>query len=399
MQFHLMSLLSPPESSSYEEAQIGRLAHVMLLTTMAGSLVLGIANFLHGWLVESLCLFGLVVVSAAGSLLNHYGHRDLASFVLCVSLFAAIGALLYEGKGLQDEVVLAYPLCILASAFLLRRRGLVLSTIGSVATIMLIYELEAHGVQITQPPDTLYRAGVTSFLLVITASMIGVVRSTWLSHLDELQRTYDLTLQGWGKALEYRDGETAGHSRRVSELCSLLGRKLGCKEAEIIQLRRGAYLHDIGKMVIPDSILLKRGRFTDEEWQLMRQHTALGVELIANIPYLQPVATILSSHHENWDGTGYPLGLKEESIPLAARMFTVVDQWDALNSNRPYRKAWPRDQVIAYMQANSGKIFDPRILKAFLELVQEDSMPFVDGPGPDRAASANAITEPKPRAI
>jgi HD-GYP domain-containing protein (c-di-GMP phosphodiesterase class II) len=176
-------------------------------------------------------------------------------------------------------------------------------------------------------------------------------------------------LHGWAKALEYRDGETAGHSQRVTELSVAVGQALGLEAEDMINIRRGSYLHDIGKMAIPDNILLKPGVLTDDEWKIMKLHPLRSREFLAGIPFLQGAIPIAYSHHERWDGTGYPEGLKGREIPLLARIFAVVDNWDALTSDRPYRKAWTDEKTIAYLKENAGRMFDPQILEAFLSII------------------------------
>ena len=169
-------------------------------------------------------------------------------------------------------------------------------------------------------------------------------RKTFLDILQvtnqELERSYDATLEGWSDALELRERETAGHSQRVVELTLAIARAMGLPETQLIHIRRGALLHDIGKMGIPDSILLKPGPLTDDEWRTMRHHTIYAHKLLNGIAYLQPALDIPYYHHERWDGQGYPNKLAGDSIPIAARIFAVVDVWDALTSNRPYRLAW-----------------------------------------------------------
>ncbi len=187
------------------------------------------------------------------------------------------------------------------------------------------------------------------------------------SHGD-LAMAYDTTLEGWSRALDLRDKETEGHSQRVTELTVRLARAMGLSESEIVHIRRGALLHDIGKMGIPDAILLKPGPLTDAEWATMRLHPVYGYELLAPIGYLRPALDIPWCHHEKWDGGGYPRGLAGEEIPLAARLFAVVDVWDALRSDRPYRKAWEAGAVREYLAAQSGRHFDPRVVATFLQL-------------------------------
>jgi PAS domain S-box-containing protein len=185
----------------------------------------------------------------------------------------------------------------------------------------------------------------------------------------ELTLAYDATLEGWSRALDLRDKETEGHTQRVTEMTLRLARAMGMSEGELVQMRRGALLHDIGKMGIPDSILLKPGPLTDEEWGVMRQHPALAHEMLSPIVHLRPALDIPYCHHEKWDGTGYPRGLKGEQIPLAARIFAVVDVWDALRSDRPYRPAWPAETAREHIRSLAGTHFDPRVVEAFLNLL------------------------------
>jgi len=213
-------------------------------------------------------------------------------------------------------------------------------------------------------------------LLLVAATVTLVVAGNLESNFErvkksegELRKNYDLTLAAWAKVLEYRDKETEGHSRRLVELSTQLARALNRSEEEIVHLRRGALLHDIGKMAIPDEILLKAGALNDVERRTMEQHPIYAKQMLAEVAFLQPSIEIAYSHHERWDGLGYPEGLKGEEIPLSARLFAVVDQWDALTSDRPYRKAWERENVITYLKENAGKIYDPEIVKVFLTII------------------------------
>jgi putative two-component system response regulator len=185
----------------------------------------------------------------------------------------------------------------------------------------------------------------------------------------ELQEAYEATIEGWSRALELRDSETQGHTERVTTLSLRLAQAIGLSETELTHIRRGALLHDIGKMAIPDGILLKSGPLTTEEWAIMRRHPLYAYELLLPIAYLRPALDIPYHHHEKWDGTGYPDGLQGEQIPLAARLFAVVDVWDALISDRPYRPGWSQEKVKAYLQEEAGKYFDPRIVELFLTMI------------------------------
>jgi PAS domain S-box-containing protein len=192
-----------------------------------------------------------------------------------------------------------------------------------------------------------------------------------LMHAVNLSQAYDSTLEGWAHALELRDQETEGHARKVVQKTLDLAKRLGISNNELEHVRRGALLHDIGKMGIPDSVLLKPGTLNEREWEIMRRHPEYANNLMHPIEYLHPALDIPYCHHEKWDGSGYPRGLKGEEIPLVARIFAIVDVWDALMSNRPYRKSWSKDQANEYLRAQAGKHFDPSVVNAFLEMIAE----------------------------
>lgn len=188
----------------------------------------------------------------------------------------------------------------------------------------------------------------------------------------DLAVAYETTLEGWAKTLELRDRETEGHSQRVMELTLRLAHKLGVEDDGLVHLQRGAILHDIGKMGVPDSILLKDGPLDNEEWEIMKKHPVFAHEMLSNIPFLKEAVDIPYGHHEKWDGSGYPQGLTGEEIPLSARIFAIVDVWDALRSDRPYRKAWSDKDALKYIYEESGKHFDPNVVRAFLEMIGEN---------------------------
>lgn len=184
----------------------------------------------------------------------------------------------------------------------------------------------------------------------------------------ELSDAYERTLEGWVAALDLRDKETEGHTQRVTELTVRLARAHGMADPELIHVRRGALLHDIGKLGIPDAILLKEGPLTDDEWVVMRKHPGYAFQWLSPIDYLRPALDIPYCHHEKWDGTGYPRGLAGETIPLSARIFAIVDVWDALRSDRPYRKAWPVEKTLDHIKSGAGKHFDPSVVDEFVGL-------------------------------
>lgn len=184
----------------------------------------------------------------------------------------------------------------------------------------------------------------------------------------DIGQAIETTIYGWSKAMDSRDHETEGHTRRVAEMSHALGVKAGLEGDELQNLKFGALLHDIGKIGIPDSILLKPGKLTEGEFEVMRNHTLLGFEMLKDIPFLQDAVEVVLYHHERWDGTGYPYGLKGEEIPFAARLFAIADVWDALRSDRPYREAWSEERVREYIKEQSGIHFDPRIVDIYLGL-------------------------------
>ncbi|HEX4840748.1 MAG TPA: HD domain-containing phosphohydrolase, partial [bacterium] len=202
---------------------------------------------------------------------------------------------------------------------------------------------------------------------------IAVDNATLFDNLQrlnrDLARAYDTTLEGWSRAMDLRDKETEGHTQRVTDLTVRLARAMGLREDQVVHLRRGALLHDIGKMGIPDAILFKPDKLTAEEWTHMRRHPEYARDLLQPVEYLRPALAVPYAHHEKWDGSGYPQGLRGDQIPLEARIFAVVDVWDALTSDRPYRPAWSRERALTYVREESGKHFDPKVAEAFVNLM------------------------------
>lgn len=186
----------------------------------------------------------------------------------------------------------------------------------------------------------------------------------------QLLAAYEATIESLSHAMDLRDHETEGHSRRVAHLTVELAKLLGMSAEQIVHLRRGALLHDLGKIGIPDAILHKPIALSEGEWEIMRRHPQFAYDMLHPIEYLRPALDIPYSHHEKWDGSGYPRGLRGEEIPLAARLFAVIDVWDALTSDRPYRRAWSKQEALTYIREQSGQHFDPRVVELFFNVLK-----------------------------
>jgi len=196
------------------------------------------------------------------------------------------------------------------------------------------------------------------------------------SKLEELHQelliSYHKTIEGWSNALDLRDKETEGHTQRVTQKCVEFARAIGVGEEQLEHVRMGGLLHDIGKLGVPDAILLKPGKLTEEEWEIMRMHPVYAYQWLAPIAFLKMAVVIPYCHHEKWDGSGYPRGLRGEDIPLFARLFAIVDVWDALSSDRPYRNALSKAEVLEYIRNQSGLYFDPSLVHVFIDLIRDE---------------------------
>ncbi len=285
------------------------------------------------------------------------------------------------GEGLAGQVVMqqqTYHVTDLQSApetrndILIKREGFVayigipLIVKGQIKGVFEVFQRSA----ISPTPDWM------DFLHTLAGqAAIAIDNSHLFENLQrsnqELMQAYDTTLEGWARALELRDQETEGHTRRVTKLTLQLAKYMGIKDSELVNIRRGVLLHDIGKMGVPDNILKKTGPLSEAEWGEMRQHPVYAYKLLSPIEYLRDAIEIPYCHHEHWDGSGYPRGLKGTQIPLSARIFSIIDIWDALLSDRSYRKAWERDKVISYLKEIAGKHIDPDILEIFLRMIEE----------------------------
>jgi putative nucleotidyltransferase with HDIG domain len=216
-------------------------------------------------------------------------------------------------------------------------------------------------------------------------ALVAARTQQWKTALSNLEKSYDITLEALGEALDAKDAETEGHSKRVTAYTIAIARKMGLPKEEVNVIARGAFLHDIGKMAIPDAILLKPGKLTDDEMAIMREHCYRGYKIISRIPFLAEAAEIVYSHQERFDGLGYPRGLKGDEIPLGARIFAIADTLDAMRTDRPYRAAQSFEAARKEIDLWSGRQFDPQIVKVFLEMpddIWEDLRKDINGQNP-----------------
>lgn len=309
----------------------------------------------------------LLIVFLVANKLGYF--RAAVIYTILVMVLAVYGYFLLGDRSDLSTGVLTYlVLPILIAAFFMSSRAYAV-TVPLILSGMLAF------MQTTNVFDMLV-------FLAIFATLLGVFKHNY-RQLEEIRKwklveshqdlvaAYDATIAGWSAAMDLRDKETEGHSQRVADLTLELAKLLGVNEEEQIQIYRGALLHDIGKLGIPDQILHKPGPLTDSEWVIMRQHPTFALNMLSPISYLQPALDIPYSHHERWNGSGYPRGLKGKQIPLAARIFAVVDVWDALTSERPYRGAWTKHQAQHFIADQAGKLFDPQVVQRFLALLKQ----------------------------
>jgi HD-GYP domain-containing protein (c-di-GMP phosphodiesterase class II) len=357
-----------PVHDNIEQTQKSQFLYVTLLITIGASLMIGLQNLGEDTYIAT-ALFVLALLSVICIPLNYLGYYTPVAIFISVLVLVMITLSMIEGIGMRDSGLLAYPVLIIFTSFLFGKEATVISTLASLASIELVYYLESTG-RLSMPAfDVNIQLVVVSVMVIAIGLSMWMYKSNWERILKDLRDAYDLTLSGWGQALELRDRETEGHSQRAVELTLELSRRLGVSKRELEHIRRGTLLHDIGKMAIPDAILLKPGRLSAAEWRVIRQHPVQAIRMLERIPYLKPALAIPRSHHERWDGSGYPEGLNGEGIPFAARIFAVVDVWDALTSDRPYRKAWTKRKAMTYLRDQAGRLFDPRVVHVFLEVI------------------------------
>lgn len=351
---------------SFEEKH--RVRGVLLLVFLLAALGVTLRSVLRGSLYPLDVVVLAALVLALGSTYTRFYAAGAFFLVLVMSLAAYFGALRRLQSGVQDVtawlVWLMLPLLLIPLLFS-----------GRLLWVALLVPLLTLGAFLLREHPQNWGAllavlSLGSVLSALAARLYETQLSLLTRQRKQLEAAYEETLRAWAKILEARDKETKGHSERVAALTLRLAQKMGILSP--VQLRciyYGCLLHDIGKMAIPDSILHKPDSLNAEERRIMEQHPSLAYEWLKDVAFLRPALTIPYCHHEKWDGTGYPRGLKGEEIPLETRVFAVVDTWDALLSDRPYRPAWSREQALEYLRSRAGKDFDPQVVQTFLEVI------------------------------
>ncbi|HLJ61827.1 MAG TPA: HD-GYP domain-containing protein [bacterium] len=351
-----------PSNSTGEWGGFVRLLVCFALTVAIEMGTIPVTGSVIAWLPPFLVAY-VVLLTVAPQMVPALRKPDL---IIVLDIVVITFIVMMSGD-LGSPFLYLYYLAILEAAARMDLKQAFAAATATAATIALLWTWMGQGSPLG--PNGVHIGAFVGggfFLALYFGTLIQEGRTS-----ARLARAYDTTLEGWSRALDLRDEETEGHTRRVAELTLRLGRTLGLSKPDLVQLWRGALLHDIGKMGIPDAILHKPGPLTEHETAVMRHHPVYAYELLAPIEYLRPALDVPYGHHEKWDGTGYPRGLKGEQIPLAARIFAVVDVWDALRWDRWYRSAWTLEQTRQYLREQTGTHFDPHIVDVFLRMVED----------------------------
>jgi len=371
-----------PQSNNLDEMiNFSKMINSIFLIALGTVSLIGI-NVLQNPIDSSaISIFVLLIIVILLFLLFKKGYEKTAGIGLIVIVSVVVTYNFIIAGGINDNGMVIFPVLITISGLIMGKRiipfmtGLALSEISYIYWLTISGRIFPFDGAVTVYPHNFFTVivllVVTGFIIWITVTTIEKNYQKLIKSENNLRVSYEQTIEGWGNALELYDEETEGHSIRVTELTLKLARKLDIAEPDIEQIRRGARLHDIGKMGVSDLVLNKPGPLTTQERYQVEKHPLLAYELLKEIPFLEKALEIPVFHHERWDGSGYPYHMAGKDIPLAARIFAIIDNWDALTSDRPYRKAWPTKSVIEYIQEEKGKKFDPDLVDTFLELVSD----------------------------
>lgn len=378
--------LIPPTFEDKEKTRAASLMYAITWVVLIGALLMAALTWNQDQIYAAAPLLYLAGVQGLFLWLIRQGNLMLPGLVqplmiLCVNVY-----ILYAGNGLHDIAILGYVIpLLLAGLFARWWAPIIIAALEGGSVLFLFWaeqneKINSPFVQFTEANDI----GMIASLLVI----IGVLLSALFDHLEKqandlrtsqvkllkanvlLETSYNVTLESWARALEIRDREAIGHTKRVTDLTMKLAQVFGFEGEALEHIRRGAILHDVGKMGIPDKVYYKSEELNSEETKIIRKHVDYAADLLGDIEFLKPALKIPLYHHERWDGVGYPGKLCGEEIPLEARIFAVVDVWDALVSKRPYREAWGHEKALAYVKAERGKHFDPEVVDRFLAMMQ-----------------------------
>ncbi len=357
-----------------------RITFILTLIAACASLGINLAyTAFNGFNPTTWSLFFLTATCLLLFWVQHRGHYRAAGVLLYLLVTGVLTFNIIKGNAIHDVAMIAFPTLIVFTSLMFGKRYITLVTLVAVLQLVIVYILSLFG--IVQPFEGRYALHLeetitTIIMLLVTGALLWVVvnlierTAQKIIHSEfEAERAYDLTLEAWAQALELRQREVKGHSQRVTALTVALAERLGYDREALAQLRRGALLHDIGKMGITEKILHKPGPLSAEEWEAITRHTCMGEEILRDIPALQEAKKVVCCHHERIDGQGYPLKMTGEEIPEGSRIFAVADSWDMLRSERPYSPAWTDEQTLAHLQKEAGRQFDARVVAALLDLL------------------------------
>jgi putative nucleotidyltransferase with HDIG domain len=354
----------------------------LVMISFTGSLLIGIAFLAaNGWQETSASLFLMGFLSLSLFIVERWGYPQIAALFLYLLVSSILSFNVSIGHGIFDEAMLVFPLLIVFSGLIFGKRSVVLVTGITLAQFSLVYSLSVTGqvqpfegavnMSFEDMVTTLIILLATGFLIwvvidIIENAVLRISRSE-----QEVEEAYDQTLMAWARALELRNREEPGHSARVSSLTVLFAEEIGLSEEQVRGAWQGALLHDIGKMGVPESILLKAEAFSPAEQEIIKEHPRMGCQLFEDVTYLKGAMNIIAHHHERYDGQGFPGHLSGDDVPYEAQLFSIVDCWDMLRTERPCREAFSNQEALNFIKEQSGKKFHPELVAKFLDLVEK----------------------------